>query len=75
MNYVTLLSTLISAIHAVEALMPNSPGKEKFDAAITIVQGVVGDVAPIVPQLMTIATTVVNGLRAVGKFQNHAPSQ
>jgi uncharacterized protein YybS (DUF2232 family) len=69
MNYLLLIQTMISSIHAVEQLMPESTGKQKFDAAVTMVEAVVGDVQPMIPALMTVATTIVNGLRATGVFK------
>jgi hypothetical protein len=69
MNYLLLIQTMISSIHAVEQLMPESTGKQKFDAAVTLVEAVVGDVQPMIPALMTVATTVVNGLRSAGVFK------
>jgi len=69
MNYILLVKTFISAIKSVETLMPDSPGKEKFDAAIALVEGVIGDVAPMLPALESIATMVVNGLRSSGVFK------
>ena len=72
MNYILTIKTLISAIKAVEALMPASKGKEKFDAALALVEAVVGDVTPIIPALQAIAALVVTGLRATGIFAQKA---
>jgi hypothetical protein len=72
MNYLLLITTLISAIKDIEALMPASAGKDKFDAAIALVQGVVGDVGPTLPALASIATNVVNALRKAGVFTHAA---
>jgi hypothetical protein len=69
MNYLLLIQTMISSIHAVEQLMPESTGKQKFDVAVTMVEAIVGDVQPMIPALMTVATTVVNGLRSAGVFK------
>lgn len=68
MNYMLLLSTLIAAVKAVEQLMPDSPGKEKFDAAVAMTEAVVGSVSPMIPALLTVATTLVTGFRASGLF-------
>jgi hypothetical protein len=68
MNYMLLIQTMISSIHAVEQLMPESTGKQKFDAAVTMVEAVIGDVQPMIPALTMVATTIVNGLRAAGVF-------
>lgn len=73
MNYLLLLQTLTGAIKAVEALMPASAGKDKFDAAIMLVESVVGSVAPMLPQLQAIAALVVTGLHAVGAFTKSTP--
>lgn len=72
MNYLLTLQTLIAAIKAVEQLMPGRKGKEKFDAALALVEAVVGDVTPIIPALQSIATLVVTGLRATGIFAQKA---
>jgi len=72
MNYLILIRTLIVAIKTVESLMPDSPGKEKFDAAIAIVEGVVGSVTDKLPVLQSLATDVVNALRLAGVFKAKA---
>ena len=68
MNYLLTIQTLVAAVKAVEQLMPDSKGKEKFDAAIAIVEEVVGTVQPLLPALMAIATLLVNGFRKTGAF-------
>ena len=72
MNYLLTIKTLISAIKAIESLMPDSKGKEKFDAALSLVESIVGDVTPMIPALQAIATLVVSGLRATGVFAKKA---
>ena len=72
MPYLTILKTLLAAIKTVEALMPDSPGKDKFDACLTIVSAVAGDVSGILPQITTIVGDVVAGLHAVGLFTHAA---
>jgi hypothetical protein len=74
MNYILLVKTFISAVKSVETLMPDSKGKEKFDAAIALVEGIIGDVQPMLPALEGVATLVVNGLRASGVFKAKAPA-
>ena len=68
MNYPLLLTTLISSIKAVETLMPSSQGKDKFDAAIVLVEAALGSVQSILPSLQPIATLLVNAFRASGAF-------
>jgi predicted butyrate kinase (DUF1464 family) len=73
-NYVLLIKTFIAAVKSIETLMPDSKGKEKFDAAIALVEGVIGDVQPMLPALEAVATMVVNGLRASGVFKAKTPA-
>lgn len=68
MNYLLAIQTLVASIKAVEQLMPDSPGKDKFDAAVALVESVVGSVQPLLPALQAIATLIVNGLHATGVF-------
>jgi hypothetical protein len=75
MNYLLLIKTFIAAVKSVEALMPESKGKEKFDAAIAMVEDVIGNVQPLIPALLLVATTVVNGLRSVGVFKAKAKAE
>ena len=72
MNYILVLQTLVASIKAVEQLMPDSPGKDKFDAAITLVESVAGSVQSVLPALHAIATLVVNALRVAGVFAKKA---
>lgn len=75
MNYKLLITTLIGAIKAVETLMPESPGKEKFDVAISMVEGVVGELTDLLPALQLVATTVVAGLKAAGVFKSNVAAK
>lgn len=75
MDYLTLVKTLISAVKTVETLMPNSPGKDKFNVAVELVGSVMGDVAPILPELGALATLLVEGFRAVGVFVKKEAAQ
>ena len=74
MNYLLLLKTLVAAVKEIESLMPQSAGKDKFDAAIALVEGVVGDVQALLPQLTPIVSLVVAGLNAAGIFKKSAPA-
>ena len=68
MNYFLMIRTFLSAVKTVEALMPASPGKEKFDAALAIVEGVIGNVESYAPALKMLATLAVTTYRATGSF-------
>ena len=72
MNYILVINTLIAAVRAVEQLMPDSTGKEKFEAAVTMVEGVVGTITPMIPALSAVATALVTGFRAAGVFAKKA---
>jgi hypothetical protein len=71
-NYILLIQTFIQAMKDVEALMPESKGKEKFEAAIEMVENIFGKVTGMIPALLGVATTVVNALRAIGVFKKKA---
>ena len=62
MNYLQLIKTAISAVKAVEELMPDSPGKDKAAAAIELIQGVIGDVTAQIPALLNLFTVVMRCL-------------
>ncbi len=69
MNYILMIQTAIAAIRAVEALMPSSQGKEKFDAVIAIIEGVFGGVQSILPQVTPIINLLVAAFNASGVFK------
>lgn len=68
MNYFLLIKTFLSAVKTVEQLMPASKGKEKFDAAMAIVEDVIGNVESYAPVLKVLATLAVTTFRATGIF-------
>lgn len=72
MNYLILISTLISAIKSIEQLMPTSPGKEKAEAVITLIEGIIGSVSPLLPAIQSLITMIVTGLNASGVFSKKA---
>lgn len=72
MNYFVLISTIISAVKAVEALMPASAGKDKLAAVVSIVEGIVGSVAASLPAVEQLVAVVVAGFNAVGLFKKKA---
>lgn len=67
--YLLMIRTFLSAVKTVEALMPNSKGKEKFDAAIVILESVIGKVESYAPALKVLATLAVTTFRATKEFQ------
>lgn len=68
MNYFLMIKTFIAAVKTIETLMPDSAGKDKFDAVMLIVEEVIGSVSSFAPQLQALATLLVTGLRATGAF-------
>ena len=70
MNYILVIKTLTASIKAVESLMPESSGKDKFDAAIAMVEAVTGSVQGALTALHAVATIIVTGLRATGVFKS-----
>lgn len=73
MNYILIVKTAIAAVKSVEELMPDSTGKEKADAALAFIESVLGDITNITPALLTMFTTLVNLLRAIGVFKTKTP--
>ena len=69
MQYILMIKTFISAIKTIEELMPASPGKEKFDIAMRLVEEVVGNVDSYAPTLLKIATMLVGAYRDAGTFK------
>lgn len=74
MNYKLLIATFIALMHHVEELMPDSPGKEKFDAVITMLEAVTGDLSAVTPTLLRTATTLVKAWKALGIFKSKTPT-
>ena len=73
MNYFNMIRAAIAAIKAVEALMPNSAGKEKADAALILVEEVVGNIGDQMPFLLDFFTHVVDLFNKLGIFQKKTP--
>jgi hypothetical protein len=60
MNYLTLIPAIFQIVKMIEELMPESKGKEKFDAAVATVASTYGTIAPAVPTLINNAVTLLN---------------
>jgi hypothetical protein len=69
MNYILLVRTFLEACKAMEQLMPESKGKEKFDAAITMIEQIFGSVETMLPALSMLATLAVSTYRTLGVFR------
>lgn len=67
-----LVGTSMNLIKNVEELMPASPGEQKFNAVVSGLSLLVGDVSSFVPQLKVFATSAVNALRAAAVFSTPA---
>lgn len=68
MNYILLISTVITAVKEIEKLMPASAGKDKLDAAIALISGVLDNVQPLIPQITGTISTIVKMLNSTGVF-------
>lgn len=68
MNYLILLSQLAQAVVAVDALMPQSAGADKFKAVITMVEAVLGSVQSQLPAIQGVVKVLVDGYHATGIF-------
>lgn len=69
MNYAQIIKAALMAVKTVEQLMPDSPSKDKIEAALAMVEGLVGDITAATPGLLTLFTQAVNFFRAVGLFK------
>jgi len=72
MNYFLLIKTLFAAVKSIEELMPESPSKDKLDAAIAIIEGVVGTLDNLAPAVKKLINTIVEAFNANGVFKKKA---
>lgn len=72
MQYIILIQTIIAAVKAIETLLPNSTGKEKLQAVLATVDGIMGDLTTSLPAIEAFITVVVAGLNASGAFKKKA---
>lgn len=70
MNYITMIPFIISTIRALEDLMPQSPGTEKFSALVSTIESVYGSIVSDQPALQKYVTGVVNLLKLLGVFKS-----
>ena len=69
MNMILLMSTLISTIKTIETLMPNSPGKDKREAVVALIEGIFGSVSSGMPQIIDLIKHIVDAFNALGIFK------
>ena len=75
MNYLKLIPTILATIHALEDLLPDSTGAEKFKALVDIIENIVGSAVENLPALQKFVSVVVAGLKALGIFKSKAVVQ
>ena len=73
-NIVTLIKSVYSAVKAIEAAFPASSGKEKFDAAIAMIEGAAGQAVSAWPGVEQIITAAVGLLNLLNVFKHKSPS-
>jgi len=73
MNVITLLQAVFEIVKLIEAALPDSDGKSKFDAAIALIEQQAGD---FVKDKLPLVTTFINGavklLNIIGTFKKKA---
>ena len=74
MNFIILLPIIINAIKAVEELLPNSPGKEKFDFVVQTLETVTGAAVDNLPALEKYVSVIVSMLKVLGIFKAKTPA-
>lgn len=67
-----LIPVIEQVAHAVETLMPNSPGVQKLAAARELLKPAVADIEAVWPQLSGIVTSVVAILNMLGVLKKPA---
>ena len=72
MNYPQIIKAALAAVKTVESIMPDSPSKDKIEAALVMVEGLVGDITAVMPALLTLFTQAVTFFRAIGVFKAKA---
>lgn len=72
MNYFLLIKTLFAAVKAIEELMPESPSKDKLEAAISIIEGVVGTLDNLAPAVKKLIGNIVEAFNSNGVFKKKA---
>ena len=68
MNFLALIPVIFQVVQAVENLFPNSPGKEKFDTALKIIEQIYADVEANLPTVTGIINSAVSLLNMTGVF-------
>lgn len=72
MNPVTLIKSVVQAIKTIEAVFPDSTGKEKLDAALALITSAGETVAAMLPSITALITTIVSIYNLVGTFTKKA---
>lgn len=68
MNFLTLIPVIFEIVRLIEKLLPESKGKEKFDAAFNVVEQVYGVVTDNKDAITKTINTTVALLNATGEF-------
>lgn len=69
MNYLALIPVVFQVVRAIEQLMPNSQGKEKFEAALKMIEQLYNEITVATPVVTPIINTAVALLNLKGEFK------
>lgn len=69
MNLLNLLKAIFEIVKLIEAALPDSPGKEKFAAAMELINDKAGEAVAAMPVVATFVNGCVNVLNILGIFR------
>ena len=69
MNLLNLLKAVFELVKLVEAALPDSPGREKFDAVMELINDKAGEAVAKIPVVATFISGAVSVLNAFGIFK------
>ena len=72
MNYFLLIPQIIATVKALEELLPDTPGKQKFEMLLKTLEDIYGTVVENIPALEKFVTAVVNIAKVLGVFKSKA---
>lgn len=68
-NILTLIPIIISAVKAIEQMLPSGSGQEKLAAVIATIENIYGALGDAMPAITNFIGVVVAGFNAIGLFK------
>lgn len=70
-SYITLINTVIDVVKMIEFLMPSSTGKDKLDAALVMIEKLLGPLTELLPKITAMISLAVSVFNASGLFKKN----